>query len=71
MNSSSILALSAVRTPMGSFGGTLKDMASYDIGAVAVREAVKRAGLEPSQIDDVILGSCRQRAISSAIHKTI
>jgi len=60
MNKSSILALSACRTPMGSFGGTLKDMASYDIGAVAVKEAVKRAGLEPSQIDDVILGSCRQ-----------
>lgn len=57
---SDIVALSAVRTPMGAFGGTLKDMASYDIGAVAVREAVKRAGLEPSQIDDVILGSCRQ-----------
>ena len=60
MKSTDILALSACRTPMGSFGGTLKDMASFDIGAVAVKEAVKRAGLEPSQIDDVILGSCRQ-----------
>jgi acetyl-CoA C-acetyltransferase len=42
---SQIIALSAVRTPMGSFGGTLKDMASYDIGAVAVRETVKNAPL--------------------------
>ncbi|MBM3327865.1 MAG: thiolase family protein [Calditrichaeota bacterium] len=57
---SNILALSACRTPMGSFGGTLKDMASYDIGAVAVKAAVERAGLTPEQIDDVILGSCRQ-----------
>lgn len=60
MKVSSILALSAVRTPMGSFGGTMKDIPSYDIGAVAVREAVKRAGLGVGQIDDVILGSCRQ-----------
>jgi acetyl-CoA C-acetyltransferase len=55
-----IVALSACRTPMGSFGGTLRDMASYDIGAVTVREAVRRAGLKPEQIDDVILGNCRQ-----------
>ena len=45
---------------MGSFGGTLKSMASYDIGAVAVRAAIERAGITGEQIDDVILGSCRQ-----------
>ena len=45
---------------MGSFGGTLKDMASYDIGAVAVKAAIERSGLKPEQIDDAILGSCRQ-----------
>jgi acetyl-CoA C-acetyltransferase len=60
MNLTDITAISACRTPMGSFGGTLKDMASYDIGAVAVKAAVERAGLQPNQIDDVILGSCRQ-----------
>ena len=60
MNLTDIVAISACRTPMGSFGGTLKDMASYDIGAVAVKAAVERAGLTGSQIDDVILGSCRQ-----------
>jgi acetyl-CoA C-acetyltransferase len=45
---------------MGRFGGTLRDMAAYDIGAVAVKEAVKRSGLKPEEIDEVILGSCRQ-----------
>jgi acetyl-CoA C-acetyltransferase len=45
---------------MGKFGGTLKDMASYDIGAVAVRETLKRAGIKGEEVDDVILGSCRQ-----------
>ncbi|MCF7811619.1 acetyl-CoA C-acyltransferase [bacterium] len=60
MNLTDIVAVSACRTPMGSFGGTLKNMASYDVGAVAVKAAVERAGLTPNQIDDVILGSCRQ-----------
>ncbi len=60
MNLTDIVAISACRTPMGAFGGTLKDMAAYDVGAVAVQAAVERAGLTGEQIDDVILGSCRQ-----------
>jgi acetyl-CoA C-acetyltransferase len=45
---------------MGKFGGTLRNMPAYDIGAVAVGEALKRASITGDQIDDVILGSCRQ-----------
>jgi acetyl-CoA C-acetyltransferase len=60
MQLSDIVAISACRTPMGAFGGTLKDMPAYDIGAVAVKAAVERAGLTADQIQDVILGSCRQ-----------
>ncbi|MBM3327194.1 MAG: thiolase family protein [Calditrichaeota bacterium] len=60
MKSNSIVAISACRTPMGSFGGSLKDIAAYDLGAVAVKAALQRAGLEGRQVDDVILGSCRQ-----------
>jgi acetyl-CoA C-acetyltransferase len=45
---------------MGRFGGTLKDMAAYDIGAAAIRAVVKRSGLQPVDISEVILGSCRQ-----------
>jgi len=55
-----IVAISAVRTPMGRFGGTLKDIASYDLGAVAIRAAIERAGVAGDGIDDVIFGSCRQ-----------
>jgi acetyl-CoA C-acetyltransferase len=55
-----IVCVSACRTPMGSFGGTLRDVAAYDLGAAAVREAVKRSGFESEDIDEVILGSCRQ-----------
>ena len=60
MKLNDIVAISAVRTPMGSFGGTLKDTASYDIGAVSIREAIKRSTVDPEKIDEVILGSCRQ-----------
>ncbi len=55
-----IVAISAVRTPMGRFGGTLKDVAVYDLGAVAIRSALERAGVAGDGIDDVIFGSCRQ-----------
>lgn len=60
MNLTEIVAISACRTPMGSFGGTLKSMDSYDVGAAAVRAAIERAGIKPDQVQDVILGSCRQ-----------
>ncbi|HED07902.1 MAG TPA: thiolase family protein [Ignavibacteria bacterium] len=60
MKLNDIVAIAACRTAMGRFGGTLKNIASYDLGAVVVREALKRASLSGDQIDDVILGSCRQ-----------
>ncbi|KPJ60095.1 MAG: acetyl-CoA acetyltransferase [Latescibacteria bacterium DG_63] len=55
-----VVVISAVRTPMGRFGGSLKDVPAYDLGAAAVAAALKRAGIEGKQIDEVILGNCRQ-----------
>ena len=60
MNLNDIVIISACRTAMGKFGGTLKDIPSFDIGGVAIKAAIERAKINPSQIDDVILGSCRQ-----------
>ncbi len=60
MKINDIVAISACRTAMGSFGGTLKYIPSYDLGAVVIKEALTRASLTGDQIDDVILGSCRQ-----------
>ena len=60
MELNELVVISAVRTPMGSFGGTLKNTSSFDIGAVSIKEAVKRANVNPEDIDEVILGSCRQ-----------
>jgi acetyl-CoA C-acetyltransferase len=55
-----IVAVAAARTPIGSFGGTLRDVPAYDLGAAAIREATRRSGLEPTRIDKVIFGNCRQ-----------
>ena len=57
---SDVVFVSAVRTPMGSFGGTLKDMQVYDLGAFPVREALKRANVKGEEIDEAIIGNCRQ-----------
>ena len=60
MKLNDVVAIGMVRTPMGRFGGTLKDVNSYDLGAAAIREALKRAGVAGEQVDEVIYGSCRQ-----------
>ena len=60
MDLNDIVVISACRTAMGKFGGNLKNIPSWDLGATAVREAMRRANLQGDQIDDVILGSCRQ-----------
>lgn len=52
--------LSAVRTPMGKFGGALKELTAADLGVVAARAALERAGIEARQINEVILGCARQ-----------
>jgi len=55
-----IVIISACRTAMGRFGGSLKDIPAYDLGAAVVKESLRRASLTGEQVDDVILGSCRQ-----------
>lgn len=57
---SEIVAVGMARTPIGGFGGALRDVIVYDLGAVAIRAAVERAGLESDQVDQVIYGNCRQ-----------
>ena len=52
--------LSAVRTPIGTFGGAFKDVEAADLGATASAEALRRAGLAGSEVDDVIMGCVLQ-----------
>ncbi len=52
--------LSACRTAIGSFGGSLKEVAAPDLGAVVIREAIARAGVPPGAVDDVLMGCVLQ-----------
>jgi acetyl-CoA C-acetyltransferase len=52
--------VSACRTPIGTFGGSLKDVSAADLGAVVIREALARGGVAPDAIDDVIMGCVLQ-----------
>jgi acetyl-CoA C-acetyltransferase len=54
------LILSACRTPIGAFGGALKDVSASDLGAVVIREAIARAHVSPSDVGDVLMGCVLQ-----------
>jgi acetyl-CoA C-acetyltransferase len=54
------LLVSACRTPIGSFGGALKDLSAVDLGAIVIREAIARANVAPADIDDVVMGCVLQ-----------
>ena len=55
-----VVIISGIRTPVGRYMGALKEVAAYDLGALVLNEAVKRAGVEPAQVDEVILGQSYQ-----------
>ena len=51
-----VVIVSGVRLPIGSFGGSLKTVSAIDMGAMVVREAVRRAGIKPEDVDECIIG---------------
>jgi acetyl-CoA C-acetyltransferase len=55
-----VYILSAVRTPIGRFGGSLASLTAADMGAVAAKAAIERAGIEPKQVEETIFGNARQ-----------
>lgn len=55
-----IVIVSACRTAVGAFGGTLRDLNTPVIGSIAMKEAINRAGIEPDMIDDVRFGCCME-----------
>lgn len=58
--------ISAARTPTGKFQGTLKNFSATQLGSIAIREAVKRAGVNPQEIDEVIMGCVVQAGLGQA-----
>jgi acetyl-CoA C-acetyltransferase len=67
----SVYIVSAVRTPIGKFGGALASIKANELGAIAAREAIKRSGLQPIQIDETIFGCARQAGIGPNIARQI
>lgn len=57
-----VVIVAGARTPVGSFGGVFRDTAAHELGAVAVGEALRRAGLEPDAVDEVVMGCIGQVA---------
>jgi acetyl-CoA C-acetyltransferase len=55
-----VVILSACRTPIGAFGGALKDVSAVDLGATVIREAIARAGVPPADIGDAVMGCVLQ-----------
>lgn len=61
-----VVIVSAVRTPMGSWGGSLKDFTAPRLGAIAIKAAVERAGIQPSDVQEVLMGCVLQANLGQA-----
>ena len=61
-----VYIVSAVRTPIGSFGGSLKDFSATQLGAIAIKAAVERAGIQPQQVQEVLMGCVLQANLGQA-----
>lgn len=76
-----VVIVSAVRTAIGSFQGSLKDVPATTLGAIVIKEALRRAGIQRDQVDEVIMGNvlqaglgqnpARQAAIEAGLPKTV
>ena len=58
-----VVIASAVRTAIGSFGGTLKGVSAVDLGATVIKEAVNRAGIKPEAVEEVVMGNVIQAGL--------
>lgn len=65
-NTKEAVIISAARTPTGKFQGALKGFTAPELGAIAIKEAVKRAGVDPAKVDEVIMGCVVQAGIGQA-----
>lgn len=66
-----VVLVDGVRTPIGNFGGSLRDVHPADLGAIVVRELLRRTGLPPDQVDDVYFGCVGQVAESAYIARMV
>ena len=66
MNKKEVYIISAVRTPLGSFGGALKDIPATKLGAIAIKDAIEKAGIDPNIVQDVLMGCVLQANLGQA-----
>ncbi|HZE83284.1 MAG TPA: acetyl-CoA C-acyltransferase [Puia sp.] len=66
MNNKEVVIVSAVRTPIGSFGGSLKDFSATRLGAFSIRGALTNAGIRPDQVQEVLMGCVLQANLGQA-----
>ena len=59
-NGDPVVLLAGVRTAIGRFGGGLKDVDAHELGAAAIREALARSGVDPGDVDEVVMGEVGQ-----------
>ncbi|MBS5926477.1 MAG: acetyl-CoA C-acetyltransferase [Clostridium sp.] len=62
-----VVIASAARTALGSFGGSLKDVPAAELGAIVIKEAVKRAGIDPEQVEEVVMGNVIQAGLGQNV----
>ena len=62
-----VVIVSAVRTPIGSFGGSLATVSAADLGTVVIAEAIKRAGIAPDKVDETIMGCVLQGGLGQGV----
>ncbi|MEO7049927.1 MAG: acetyl-CoA C-acetyltransferase, partial [Ferruginibacter sp.] len=61
-----VYIISAVRTPLGSFGGSLKGFTATQLGSIAIKGALEKAGVKPEMVDDVLMGCVIQANLGQA-----
>ncbi len=66
-----VVIVSGVRLPVGSFGGSLKGISAIDMGAMVVKEAVNRAGIQPSDVNEVIVGQVGEIAQDGFVARAV
>lgn len=66
-----VVIASAVRTPVGTFGGSFKNVSAVDLGKAVVKEALKRAGIEANQVDELIFGNVLQAGLGQNVARQV
>ncbi|MBK5243252.1 beta-ketoacyl synthase N-terminal-like domain-containing protein, partial [Clostridium sp.] len=66
-----VVIVSAVRTAIGTFGGTLSKLSAVEIGTIAAKEAIKRAGIKPELVEEAIIGNVIQAGLGQNVARQI